>query len=124
MNVDAVLAEADKVADKGSAEWLAQLFVAFANEVGPEGVSPEAVDALVRRLVATYVRRSTTTTFAKMVQTMRTAQKQFFATKSNQWLDVSRREERAVDKWVEAALKAIDHQKTLFPIQQTRPDYE
>lgn len=119
MNVDAVLAEADKVADKGSPEWLARLFVAFSNEVGPDGITPEAVDVLVRRLVGLYCRRATVVQFARLVQGMRNAQKNYFSTKAPQWLERSRLDERAVDKWVAAALQPPERQRPLF---KTEPD--
>lgn len=114
MNVDAVLAEADKVADKGSPEWLARLFVSFSNDCGPDGITPEDLDKLVRRFVAMYCRRSTTTQFARLVQSMRNAQKQYFATRAPAWLERSRADENAVDKWVAAALKPPERQRPLF----------
>jgi len=119
MNVDAVLAEADKVADKGSPEWLARLFVAFANEVERDGLNDGSVDVLVRRLVALYCRRSTVVQFARLVQGMRNAQKNYFSTKGVQWLERSRLDERAVDQWVAAALQPPERQRPLF---NTEPD--
>lgn len=126
MNVDAVLAEADKISDKGSPEWLGRLFVAFSNECGPDGITPEELDKLVQRLVALYCRRATVQQFARLVQSMRNAQKQYFATRAPAWLERSRADENAVDKWVAAALNPPERQRPLFDTSndRTRPNYE
>lgn len=126
MNVDAVLAEADKISDKGSPEWLSALLVALAAETVDTGTTPTEVEPIVRRLVALYCRRSTTVNFARLVQSMRNAQKQYFATRAPAWLERSRADESAVDKWVAAALTPPERQRPLFDTSnhRTRPDYE